>query len=599
MEIYESDVCAIASRYESLDLPRRLLVLGDAGSGKTVAANLLVLQLLERSPGSADAKRVERPFPVRVNAAGWDGTKAFSDWLATRLCYDYPHLRPKMAQKLIEDGWILPVIDGLDEMDTPESQASRGSALLNHLNGAWCNEPVVVVCRADEFTTLSLETTEKGLFGAAIVTLQSVTDKLISGHLTRKSRRATETTREIWSQVATRVTNEPDGPLATALNTPWMLGLAVTALRHDPGTADRLRSCTTADAVKDLLFAAQIPAAIHELELKNEYSEYTGDNIRAWMQSLARCLENRRNTGRDGTAIRLDEIWEIAGSSRCRILHGLTVAAIVMIPATIMFLFVNASGLTARFTTEIPIWIAAWFRGSGPSGVAGWVAGGLILALGIALMVAMDDESPPDPRYIKRRAPEESTWQNALVVGFVSGLMVVLWLGLTPVIGVMAGVDIGIAHVLVLESGLIVGLAGGLAAGFGLGTARQVEDETRLIRDESYDAIRFGGVAALTSGLAAGGISAVVLGLTSGDALTIGLVLGLMVALTIVPLVGRMAGRFFIATLVFRFTKAFPARPTVFLDWSRRSGLLRVNGTAYQFRHETYRQWLQRQPPPE
>jgi hypothetical protein len=34
-------------------------------------------------------------------------------------------------------------------------------------------------------------------------------------------------------------------------------------------------------------------------------------------------------------------------------------------------------------------------------------------------------------------------------------------------------------------------------------------------------------------------------------------------------------------------------RPAAFLDWARQSGLLRVNGTAYQFRHETYQQWIQ------
>ncbi|MEU7767467.1 hypothetical protein AB0B25_20340 [Nocardia sp. NPDC049190] len=55
-----------------------------------------------------------------------------------------------------------------------------------------------------------------------------------------------------------------------------------------------------------------------------------------------------------------------------------------------------------------------------------------------------------------------------------------------------------------------------------------------------------------------------------------------------------MSGRYFVAALVFRLTRAFPSKPKVFLDWTRRSGLLRVTGTAYQFRHETYREWLRR-----
>jgi uncharacterized protein (DUF58 family) len=71
--------------------------------------------------------------------------------------------------------------------------------------------------------------------------------------------------------------------------------------------------------------------------------------------------------------------------------------------------------------------------------------------------------------------------------------------------------------------------------------------------------------------------------------LTYGLVFGLMVGL----MTGVAAERFYLATIVFRFMKAMPHRPAAFLDWARQSGLLRVNGTAYQFRHETYRQWIQ------
>ena len=50
-------------------------------------------------------------------------------------------------------------------------------------------------------------------------------------------------------------------------------------------------------------------AATDEGELHRDYTE---DNIEKWMRSLARCLQHRRDEGRNGTAIRLDEIWEIA-----------------------------------------------------------------------------------------------------------------------------------------------------------------------------------------------------------------------------------------------------------------------------------------------
>jgi hypothetical protein len=47
-----------------------------------------------------------------------------------------------------------------------------------------------------------------------------------------------------------------------------------------------------------------------------------------------------------------------------------------------------------------------------------------------------------------------------------------------------------------------------------------------------------------------------------------------------------------IASLLFGFTGVFPRRPAQFLEWARNAGLLRVTGIAYQFRHDTYQQWL-------
>jgi hypothetical protein len=80
-------------------------------------------------------------------------------------------------------------------------------------------------------------------------------------------------------------------------------------------------------------------------------------------------------------------------------------------------------------------------------------------------------------------------------------------------------------------------------------------------------------------------------GLTTSDLFVVrgGSAIGLAAGLT----VGLAAARFYLAILVFRFTKVMSSHPVIFLDWARRSGLLRVNGTAYQFRHETYQQWIQ------
>ena len=61
------------------------------------------------------------PIPVLVSLAGWDPTThpRLHGWLAERLVEDYPSLRafgPDVARALAEQGHILPILDGLDEL---------------------------------------------------------------------------------------------------------------------------------------------------------------------------------------------------------------------------------------------------------------------------------------------------------------------------------------------------------------------------------------------------------------------------------------------------------------------------------------------------
>jgi MFS family permease len=572
--IESADVSEIATYYELIDpSPRRLVVLGEPGSGKTVAAVQLVLGLLKTRLGLADALRAEQPVPVRVNAAGWDGTAKFSDWLIARLGLDYPQLRPALARKLVEEGLILPVIDGLDEMDTTYSQDRWARELLDHLNNAWRSEPVVVMCRTTEFQRLCRQGGDNGLHGAVTVTLQPLPLERICNYLTGY-RDATGTTSQAWSMITTHLTAHRHGPLATVLETPWMLGLGITAMRHDAKTADQLITCTTAEAVEDLLFAAQIPSAVAGREPKDEHRDYTSDDVRTWMQSLAARLDHRREAGADGTAIRLDEIWEIAGSIRCRIVHGLIV------------------GILAAFGGGLMLGLAASLRFGPVVALTVGLTGGLAAGLMFGLMAGL---GPAMAHRIVWRLPQRSRWRRGLAAGLMAGLAGGLTMGLET--GLAAGLTGG------FTGGLTGGLTFGLAVGLTFGLMvddedwlRVTVDERRLIREDIAALVLFGVASTSAVGLTVGLAAEVATG--TMFTLKVGLIGGPVVGLVVGLLGSISAGRFFTATLIFRFTKAFPARPAAFLDWARRNGLLRANGLAYQFRHETYRQWLQQQQQP-
>ncbi len=604
--IESADVSDIAAYYELLGPPLpRLVVLGEPGSGKTVAAIHLVLGLLEtRRNCATDAQRAEQPVPVRVNAAGWDGERDFSGWLTTRLGYDYPQLRPVLARKLVDDGLILPVIDGLDEMDTPDSRGSRARALLDQLNTtAWRNAPVVVVCRTTEFWKLCELGADNGLHGAATVTLQPLPPDRVGEYLTAY-RDAIGTTSRTWTEVSTRISTEPGTALATALHTPWMLGLAVNALHHDPTTAERLTGCATPDAVEDLLFAAQIPAAVIGREQHKRYRAYTSDNVRTWMQTLARCLEHRRNTGGDGTAIRLDEIWELAGPTRGRVWHAATAAVLIAMTAGLSaFVIIGPALLMLGYEPEMnttsmptPLYLIQTLIILGlVLGIGFSLAFGLTFGLAVGVVVGLF-KAVPATRLVWQ-APKRSRWRKGLAVGLV------------------AGAGVGIVVRLVAShhsSGLVVGIIAALTFVLVIVFSADAEDQLRhtvderhLIRKDLRAAALIGALAGITS-IGALLLLAIPRLETSSDLIMEGWAPGLIpvsvwfaiiFVTTFGLLIGRASGRFFTATLIFRRTGIFAARPTVFLDWARRNGLLRVNGTAYQFRHETYRRWLQ-QPAP-
>ncbi|MCX0275168.1 hypothetical protein NLM24_31675 [Nocardia zapadnayensis] len=538
--IDSAEVDDISTYFDLLESPRRMVVLGDPGAGKTVAATYLVRGLIQRRRElDPESRRAAEPVPVRVNTAGWDGAQDFSSWLVTRLNLD--HRLPRvLGAEMVGSGMILPVLDGLDEMDDDTTDGKRARALLDRLNEReWAHRPVVVLCRSTEFD--NLEEDDNGLHGAATVTLAPLSAGQPADYLTSYQHRI-GATHPAWDKITTHLREHTDpehtdSPLAETLRNPWMLGLTAHTLHRNPATAAALLDCPTPEAVHDKLFAAQIPAAIAGTDDTERFRDYTPDNVEKWLRTLARHLEHRRDTGHNGTALRLDEIWEIAGTTRIRILHTLAITLI----AGLMF------------------------------GLMGGPEVGLVVGLMFGLILGL--WRSPEAERIAWKVPTRTRWRGGLVSGFEVGLVAGLAAGL--VVGLVVGILFGLAV------GLVVGLVGGLGTTaedqLAMGT-----DERRLILNDLQSALFQGAALGFVGGFVSGFAVGPAFGLTVGPA--VGLAGGLAS--------GVASGRFFLAVLLFKFTENFPDRPAAFLDWARNSGLLRVNATAYQFRHQTYQQWI-------
>jgi len=207
---------------------RRLVVIGEPGAGKTVFALRLTLGLLaSRQPGN--------PVPVIFSLHGWNPHEQgnLQDWLAQRLAADYPALanRSKSGQTiagaLISGNFILPVLDGLDEINP----LLRGDAVRAINRSLAAGTPVVITCRETDYRLIVEEADV--ITAAAVIVLQSLDLDALADYLPRTAKQIRSLASGLttkWAPVIELLRNDPDDPscrmLAEVLSTPLMTSLA-------------------------------------------------------------------------------------------------------------------------------------------------------------------------------------------------------------------------------------------------------------------------------------------------------------------------------------------------------------------------------------
>lgn len=630
--------------------PRRLLVVGESGAGKTVLAIELVLQLVEPLVTAGGRPDGRTPVPVRVNAARWTLGSPFDSWLAEQLVRDFG-LAAGDAARLVRDRLVLPVVDGLDELDPEPSTGPprRAIGLLTELNrysdisgrrpGA-----VVVTCRADRYAELSAALA--GLDNAARIHLHDLTTEQISayldarwpdGHLCDKHRE--------------NIQNALSGPSGTvlraALATPWRLLLTATAVESGADPAELLRVDSGADPreatarIARRLLDSYVPAATKLTPRTAHGTPYSPEQVRDWLVRLATHLRRQADrTDRPAPGLTAIDIvphllWPIGGRRRVRALHCLcsVVFAIIAMAAFWTGAGIDRPGdLSDGLDLEEGLTLAL---------MAGWVS----IATGLSL------SSWPAAAGGRANVPRRQR-----VIGGLLGAVVG---GPVGAIGGLAGLVLTRERVF----GPVFAVAGGAAGGVALGAIigltaagwRKVERMTvsEALRSEPLTLLGFGLCGALTglpplrlahSGpaqLVLGGAGAFVLAVALGVAFTIatggwskdaelahprealhrnptiGVAFGLTGAVAaflvfvlnqgvLTSLVCALVGgvtfglafgaiawlRTMIGLIVAAARGQLPLRLWTFLDWACEARLLRVSGATYQYRHRELQEFL-------
>lgn len=506
---------------------RRLVVLGEPGSGKTVLLIRLLLDLLaEREPGTA--------VPVLIPVASWNpSTHDLRSWLIPQLIRDYPSLKnpwksttqsSSLAEALLDEHLLLIILDGLDEI----AEEIRGKAISQINDFLLLGTGIVLSCRTDEYRN-ALHASDTGrlptrLAGAVGVALRALDGKTVKDFFQREAD-GSQAAAERWDPVFRKLGTS--SPVAGALRSPLMVGLARAVYDPRPDEHKGAESLeppaelcdtskfSTSDEVEVHLFRAFIPAVyrLRKDPCKNRWDESDAER---WLAFLAHYFLQQDRQG-------ILAWWDLRAA-----------APRWLVPTVVGIVSGIASGLAAGFGRHVGFGIGI---GLGAGAFAG-------LAIGIGIRHLSGNKGRPAVGIAGALIGAiaggilgglAGRFGIGHAVGPFGGLAVALAVGVgvgssTNLVGGLAGGLVGGFLAVILE-GFGKGLPAGLVNGAGMGLAAALA--TRLVgRDTPAFRLRWtwvGAVCGLAIGTAVGLITGREEGLPVG--LVAGVVIGLLSAL--------------------------------------------------------------------
>jgi len=280
---------------------RRLVVLGEPGSGKS-ALLIRLLQELAR-PGSGG------PVPVLFSLASWNPhDQGLKEWMAEQLRRNHnvglrhpastESRELDRAEALVVRGLVLPLLDGFDEIP-PALHATA----LHEINRAWRTQPLVLASRTDAYRAALSGPDARRLDGAAGIRLVPLTPGPAADYLRSGLPHA-----ERWDAVIARLGS--DTPVGQVLSTPLGLFLARTIYAPPPRVGatepaphpDELCDTTllrTRDELERHLFSRFITAVYDDRDRRSKRPHWSAQQARHTLATLARHLEDHRGGSTD------------------------------------------------------------------------------------------------------------------------------------------------------------------------------------------------------------------------------------------------------------------------------------------------------------
>jgi hypothetical protein len=370
---------------------RRLAILGEPGAGKTMLLVRLALDLL-----AAGRRRPGDPVPVLLSVASWNpNLKTLHDWLAERLCADHVRLsrtvaRPggrhsestTVARRLIDEGLIVLLLDGLDEIP-----ASLRRAAITGINEALRpGEAFVVTCRTDDFRASAFPGSGPAakLTGTAAIRMSPLDPAEVIDYLRTTSGDQRAASR--WDPVAAALGR--DATLTQVMTTPLMTTLARAIYNRRP---DDDTSAPLPDPRELTELGDRVDIEWHLLDgfVRSAYrprrtlpSRWTAEDAQHWLGFLAHHLEHDRGGEPDLAWWRLRAAWPLTGPVAV-VLIGAVCAAVAGLAAGTLY------GLAYEFDAGLVVGVGVTGATALVYGVVRWLTGRISAALTSALITSL------------------------------------------------------------------------------------------------------------------------------------------------------------------------------------------------------------------
>ncbi|MEU0878241.1 NACHT domain-containing protein [Lentzea sp. NPDC005914] len=543
--------------FDELLSQRRLVILGAAGAGKSITAMQLTQSLAARAMAGGGC------FPVRVNLVDapplFEGgghrdlpraAGLFDDWLVHKIAQ--AGVLRALARRLVEDGRIVVVLDGLDEVDAPAAVPQRAMDIidvLNHpLSGRLGRRPVVLTCQTSRYIDLARGSGEQRtwLADARVIEILPLEPATVIAEIERRFAGALEP----WQAVLERLRRqEPGDRFADTLRSPLHLSLLIDLRLAGSPVPD------TSEGIEEAIFERYLRT------VARRDGRYTPAQVARWLTVVAHHLATRPGRTQVGNSFNVTDLRRAVLGRFVRVvtvLAGFAIAVLVAGQVVVPLVPPELHGNEELYRT-----------------IGGFVAfGGVLPMFG----------NSTAPRLDLRQLRHRHTWTRLL-------RSVGEWLVAGAAVGAFGGLVFGL-----LRHSSNLSLAVGYtalefaAAGTVYGLVRGVDLNPQARGRREFVAQGLVCTAVMLCGATAIGALAGaffrpdLLGMCAG----LGLLAGLgAVGTTVWP-------TYVVACLIHLLTRnfLFPARPAAFLDWAHTAGLIRATGNDDQFRHRALQDWL-------